>query len=141
MRLIGEIMQIYSSHLHRNELSHRRVEPRRHHLCHPSNKAMAQLGPNTCPFCCSSLDCSIFHTAMGTFVLSCAINENRLSSIGESHNPFLFASLNMTSCNGSDTHGPGLQLGPKKLADALILDSVIDKSSSQPRATNVDSKY
>lgn len=47
----------------------------------------------------------------------------------------------MASSFASATHGPGLQLGPKKFADALILDSATDKSSSQPRATIVDSKY
>lgn len=47
----------------------------------------------------------------------------------------------MASCTGSGTHGPALQLGPKKFADALIRDSVSDKSASHPRATNVDSKY
>lgn len=53
----------------------------------------------------------------------------------------IFHSLRIASCTGSGTHGPALQLGPKKLADALILDSVNERSGSHPRATNVDSKY
>lgn len=49
--------------------------------------------------------------------------------------------LRILSCKGSLTHGPALHVGPKKLADALILDSVNDNSGSHCRATNVDSKY
>lgn len=47
----------------------------------------------------------------------------------------------MASCNGSGTHGPGLQLGPRNFDDALIFDSIGDKSFSHSLATKVDSKY
>lgn len=62
----------------------------RHHLFRWSNKTMALHVPNACPIYCSWPDCSIFRTTMDTFVLSHAINENKLVSVGDNIETHIF---------------------------------------------------
>lgn len=87
------------SHLHRNAISHRRVEPMPHRLCRSSNNTTVQHVPSACPIYCSWPDCSIFHTAMDTFALSQAINENELVSIKLSPSAPIKSHVCLTQCS------------------------------------------